>query len=163
MSAAISGLRIGQGYDLHRLVPDKPLFLTGVEVISPLGVKAHSDGDVVLHALIDALLGAAAMGDIGEHFPPSNPQFKDADSKQLLSEVLKKLEPTGLKPINVDVTIFLEKPKLSRYKDTFKLQIADLLGIAMDCVNVKAKTNEGLDAIGRCEAIAASVTILMGA
>lgn len=155
-------LRIGQGYDLHRLVPDKPLFIAGVEVISPLGVEAHSDGDVVLHALIDALLGAAAMGDIGEHFPPSNPAYKDADSKQLLAEVLKKIAPTKLRPINVDITIFLEKPKLSRYKDTFKHQVASLLGIEMDCVNIKAKTNEKLDAIGRSEAIAASVTVLMG-
>jgi len=157
------GFRIGQGYDLHRLVPDKKLILAGIEVQSPLGVEAHSDGDVVLHALMDALLGAAALGDIGEHFPPSDPAYKNANSQQLLAEVLTKLAPTKLTPVNVDVTIFLEKPKLSMYKDTFRHQIATLLGIEMDYVSVKAKTNEGLDAIGRSEAIAASVTVLMAA
>jgi len=153
--------RVGQGYDIHRLTPGRPLLLGGVALESDHGSDAHSDGDVLLHALIDALLGAAAMGDIGEHFPPSDPQYKNADSRQMLSRVLLLLESVGYRIVNVDATVFLEAPKLYPYKPRIRETVADTLGIAAGCVCIKAKTAEGFPPVGTKDAIAAAVTVLL--
>lgn len=153
--------KIGQGYDLHRLVPGKTLRIGGLTVESPVGCEAHSDGDVVLHALIDSLLGACALGDIGDHFPPWDDQYKGMDSSAFLANILPKITACGYGAGNVDVTIFLEKPKLGPYKHPMREQLAQLLGIPLDCVSVKAKTAEKFPPIGTQEAIAASVTVLL--
>ncbi|MBX2860247.1 MAG: 2-C-methyl-D-erythritol 2,4-cyclodiphosphate synthase [Vampirovibrio sp.] len=154
-------LRIGQGYDSHRLVADKPLMIGGVKIDSPVGSEAHSDGDVLLHALIDALLGAAGLGDIGEHFPPSDDRYKDADSSVLLAHVLTLIATKNLGVVNVDSTVFLEKIKLKPYKADIRQNIARLLRVDEDRVSVKAKTAEGMDAVGEGKAIEASVTVLL--
>jgi 2-C-methyl-D-erythritol 2,4-cyclodiphosphate synthase len=148
--------RIGQGYDLHRLVPNKPLMLGGIQIDSPVGSEAHSDGDVLLHSLIDALLGALGLGDIGDHFPPSDEQYKGMDSTTLLRRVQPLIAQTGYRVANVDVTVFLEKPKLGPYK----LAIRENLARPVDCVSLKAKTAERFPPVGTQEAIAASVTVL---
>jgi len=153
--------RIGIGTDIHILVPNRPLMLGGVHVPFPAGLQAHSDGDVVLHALMDALLGAAGMGDIGTVFPDTDPAFKDADSKGLLLDVKEQLEEKRWQVVNVDVIIHLEKPRLESHKGQIKRSIASLLGMDFAAVNVKAKTKEGLDAIGRGEAIGATATALL--
>jgi 2-C-methyl-D-erythritol 2,4-cyclodiphosphate synthase len=153
--------KIGQGYDLHRLVPGQKLMIGGIQVESPVGCEAHSDGDVVLHALIDALLGACALGDIGDHFPPSDDQYKGMDSSAFLAKVLPLVTASGYRPGNVDVTIFLEKPKLGPYKLPMRETLAQLLNLPLQCVSVKAKTAEKFPPIGTQEAIAASVTVLL--
>lgn len=153
--------RIGQGYDLHRLVPGQKLMIGGIQVESPVGCEAHSDGDVVLHALIDALLGACALGDIGDHFPPSDDQYKGLDSSAFVAKVLPLVTASGYQPGNVDVTIFLEKPKLGPYKPAIREKLAQLLNLPLHCVSVKAKTAEKFPPIGTQEAIAASVTVLL--
>ncbi len=154
-------IRIGQGFDIHRLVPDQPLKLGGVLIDSALGTLAHSDGDVLLHALIDALLGAAALGDIGDHFPPTDPQYRNADSAVLLTHVLGLLADQGWQIVNLDSTIFLEYPKLQAYKDPIRQRLTGLLGLPLESVSVKAKTMEKLGAVGTSEAIAASVSVLI--
>ncbi|WP_303674183.1 2-C-methyl-D-erythritol 2,4-cyclodiphosphate synthase [Vampirovibrio chlorellavorus] len=153
--------KIGQGYDLHRLVAGQKLMIGGIQVESPVGCEAHSDGDVVLHALIDALLGACALGDIGDHFPPSDDQYKGMDSSAFVAKTLPLVTATGYRPGNVDVTIFLEKPKLGPYKADIREKLAELLDLAVDCVSVKAKTAEKFPPVGTQEAIAASVTALL--
>ncbi|MBY0449247.1 MAG: 2-C-methyl-D-erythritol 2,4-cyclodiphosphate synthase [Cyanobacteria bacterium] len=155
--------RIGQGFDLHRLVPEKRLLLGGVLIeSSPRGSDAHSDGDVLLHALIDAVLGALGQGDIGDHFPPSDAQWKDADSLLLLQQVLDQiLKPSGYCLVNIDTTVFLETPKLTPYKLGIREKLASTLQLPLDAVSFKAKTMEGLGPIGHGEAIAASVTVLL--
>lgn len=147
-------MRIGIGYDIHRLVSDRALRLGGVEIEYAFGLLGHSDGDVVLHAICDALLGASGLGDIGELFPDTDPAYKDADSRDLVAVVMKRVSDAGFEPLNVDVIIHLERPKLSAHKSQIGASIADLLGLEIDAVNVKATTNEGLDAVGRGEAIA---------
>src|SRR5215475_3345073 len=127
--------RIGQGYDIHRLLPGKPLMIGGLQIESPVGSEAHSDGDVLLHALIDALLGATGLGDIGDHFPPSDPQYKNISSLVLLEQVLELLKPLNLILHNCDMTVFLEKPKLYPYKDDIRQKIADCLNLSLDCVS----------------------------
>ena len=117
--------RIGQGYDIHRLLPGKPLMIGGLQIESPVGSEAHSDGDVLLHSLIDALLGACALGDIGDHFPPSDNQYKDISSTVLLQRVLPLIEKQGYRLGNLDATIFLEKPKLGPYKQAMREHLAD--------------------------------------
>ena len=162
-------LRIGQGYDIHRLVPvpdkteaESPLTLGGLQITdSPYAVVAHSDGDVLLHALMDALLGALALGDIGEHFPPSNPAYRQASSIDFLNHVLALLAEKNARVMQVDSTIVLEKPKLGEHKLAIRQSLASLLNLSLDCVSVKAKTAEGLGALGRCEAVAASVSVLV--
>ena len=157
-------LRIGYGTDLHRLVEGRPLILGGVHIESSLlGCEAHSDGDVVLHALIDALLGATAQGDIGEWFSPSDPQWKGANSAELLRHVLEELaKRVGEFEIsNIDCTIELQKPKLKTYKEAIRENLADLLMISLDQVSVKAKTAEGLGPVGTSQAIAAQVSLLL--
>jgi 2-C-methyl-D-erythritol 2,4-cyclodiphosphate synthase len=152
-------IRVGQGFDLHRLVSDVPLRLGGVTVESPVGSEGHSDGDVILHALIDALLGAAGLGDIGEHFPPSDPQYKGINSLELLARVKPLLAPWTV--VNADITVMLERPKLGSYKPVIRQTVADALGLEASCVSVKAKTMEGLGPIGQQEAVAAIVTVLL--
>jgi 2-C-methyl-D-erythritol 2,4-cyclodiphosphate synthase len=157
----MSNLRIGQGWDLHRLVPARPLILGGVNIPAQSGELGHSDGDVLLHALIDALLGAAALGDIGSHFPPSDPTWKDAESSDLLCTVLALVEEAGLEVINIDATIILQSPKLSPYRETIRENLASLFKLPLDRISVKAKTKEGVDAAGRGEAIEAMAVVLL--
>jgi len=156
-------VRIGHGYDLHRLEPGRRLILAGVSVPFEKGLAGHSDADVVFHAVIDALLGGAGLGDIGEHFPDTDPDYKGLDSAVLLQLTLKKLRDAGFAPVNVDLTIIAEKPKLSDYKSAMLKNLSEQLDLDHAAVNIKAKTNEGLGPIGCGEAIAcwaiASLTI----
>lgn len=156
-------MRIGTGWDIHRLVADRELRLGGVQIPSPVGPAAHSDGDVLLHALIDALLGAIAEGDIGAWFPPSDPKWKDADSADLLRTVLSRVRQTGYQILNIDSTIILETPRLRPYSETIRRNIADLLGdgVTVEQVSVKAKTAEGLGDVGTGLAIEASVSVML--
>lgn len=150
--------RIGHGYDLHRLQPGGKLMLAGIEVSQTLSPIAHSDGDVVIHALVDALLGALAWGDIGELFPNTDPQWKDAPSRVFLEHVYAKVRAEGYSLVNADVTILAERPKLKSFKPAMRQFLENLLG---GTINVKAGTNEGCDAIGRGEAIAAHAVVLL--
>ncbi len=153
--------RSGIGTDIHRLAEGRKLMLCGVHVPYPAGLLAHSDGDVALHAVIDALLGAAGMGDIGTLFPDSDSRWKDADSKELLFIVKGQLEEKRWEVVNVDVIIHAEEPKLAPVKGQMKRCLAGLLGIDFAAVNVKAKTNEGLGEIGAGQAMAATATVLL--
>jgi 2-C-methyl-D-erythritol 2,4-cyclodiphosphate synthase len=153
--------RTGIGTDIHKVVEGRKLMLGGICIPYPAGLAGHSDGDVVLHAVIDALLGAAAMGDIGTLFPDTDPNFKDADSKELLLDVKERLEENRWTVVNVDLTIHAEQPRLQQFKGQIKRCIAGLLGIDFTAVNVKAKTNEGLGEIGAGNAIAATATALL--
>jgi 2-C-methyl-D-erythritol 4-phosphate cytidylyltransferase/2-C-methyl-D-erythritol 2,4-cyclodiphosphate synthase len=155
--------RAGTGYDLHRLVPGRPLILGGVTIPSDRGALGHSDADVVCHAVTDAILGAAALGDIGRHFPDTDARWKDADSIDLLRRVVQLVTDRGLMVGNVDVTVILETPKIRGHVDAMRDSLAAALGIAAERVSVKGKTNEGVDAIGRGEAIAAHAIALLRA
>ena len=137
-------IRIGQGYDIHRLVEDRPLILGGVNIPAEKGLLGHSDADVLLHALTDALFGAAALGDIGRHFPDTDPAYKGADSGKLLDHVMELIWAKGYVVGNVDVTIIAQKPKLKDYIETMRENIAAHLKVDLDCVNVKATTTEKL-------------------
>lgn len=148
--------RVGVGTDLHRLVAGRPLILGHVTIPFDKGPLGHSDGDVVLHAIIDAIAGAAGLPDIGEMFPDTDPAYHDADSSKLLATALLRMGQSGYSVVNVDVTIHAERPKLKDYKAAIRSQVAGLMGIAEEAVSIKAKTNEGLDAVGRGEAIAAT-------
>ena len=147
--------RVGTGYDVHKLVPERKLILCGVDVPYELGLLGHSDADVALHALSDALLGAAALGDIGKHFPDTDERFKGADSAKLLEHVVHLAEEKGWQVNNVDVTIIAQKPKLASYIPAMRSRVAQVLKIDEDCVNVKATTTEKLGFTGRGEGIAA--------
>ena len=154
--------RVGTGYDVHKLVPDRKLILCGVEVPYELGLLGHSDADVALHALSDALLGAAALGDIGKHFPDTDERFKGADSAKLLEHVVFLVREKGWQVNNVDVTIIAQRPKLASYIPAMRTRVAQVLKIDEDCVNVKATTTEKLGFTGRGEGIAAeAVTSLV--
>lgn len=153
--------RTGHGYDLHRLQAGGKLILAGVEVSTEISPVAHSDGDVVLHALVDALCGALALGDIGEHFPNTDPRWKDAPSRVFVEHVFGLVKQAGYAVGNVDVTILAERPKLKKFKPAMRQNLAEMLGVQPDQVNVKAGTNEGVDAIGRGEAIAAHAVVLL--
>lgn len=158
----MSEQRIGFGYDVHRLVKGRKLILGGVKIVFDKGLEGHSDADVVLHAICDAILGAAGLGDIGEHFPPNDPKYKDVDSRKLLKQVHKKVRKSGWSQIeNIDVTIMAERPKLGKFKALMKEEIARLLEINSSRVNVKATTTEGLGAVGRQEGIAAAAVCLL--
>lgn len=146
---------VGFGYDSHVLAEGKPLFLGGITIESDLGTIAHSDGDVVLHALCDALLGASGFGDIGELFPDTDSKYKGADSKLFIGQIIKLLVDRNMFIINIDITILLEKPKLKIYKDKIRKNISDLIHLPVENVNIKAKTNEGMGFVGRLEGIAA--------
>jgi len=153
--------RIGHGYDLHRLQPGGRLIMGGLCVAEGISPIAHSDGDVVLHALVDALLGAMGWGDIGEHFPNNDLQWKDAPSRVFVSTVFDKVRSAGYLVQNLDITVLAERPKLKAFKRPMAETIAALLSITPGQVNVKAGTNEGCDAIGRGEAIAAHAVLLL--
>jgi 2-C-methyl-D-erythritol 2,4-cyclodiphosphate synthase len=154
-------MRVGIGYDIHQLVSGRKLILGGVEIPHDVGSKGHSDGDALLHAVTDALLGAAGLGDIGEYFPDTDPEWKDADSGELLKEAYKIVRRRGWEVENIDCNIIAQAPKLKPYKSQMEARIAGLLEIETRRVNVKAKTNEGLDAVGRKEAIATQAVVLL--
>lgn len=147
-------LRVGCGYDVHKLVEGRRLILCGVEVPYELGLLGHSDADVALHALMDALLGAAALGDIGKHFPDTDERFKGADSMKLTEHVVKLLAERGWQINNVDVTIIAQRPKLAGFIPAMRENVAKVLGVDLDAVNVKATTTEKLGFTGRGEGIA---------
>lgn len=154
-------MRIGHGYDVHRLAPERKLILGGVEIPYELGLLGHSDADVLYHAVCDALLGAAALGDIGKHFPDNDQNFKNIDSGILLGRVIELLKSEGYKPVNIDSTILAQKPKLAGFIPKMKKNIADICGIEEDCVNVKATTEEGLGFTGDLSGIAAHAVCLI--
>jgi 2-C-methyl-D-erythritol 2,4-cyclodiphosphate synthase len=145
----------GIGYDCHRLVSGRPLIIGGVRIDHDRGLEGHSDADVLTHAVIDALLGAAALGDIGEHFPDTDPRYKDADSLALLRAAVQSLREAGFAPLHVDVTVVMERPKLAPAKPEIRSRLAEALGIAPGHVNVKATRGEGMGFIGREEGVAA--------
>jgi 2-C-methyl-D-erythritol 2,4-cyclodiphosphate synthase len=147
--------RVGIGYDVHRFAEGRPLILGGVEVDHERGLAGHSDADVLTHAIVDALLGAAALGDIGEHFPDTDPRYAGADSIGLLAAAVALLADHGLAPANVDVTVVMERPRLSPHKDAIRARLAAALGIEADRVSVKATTGEELGFVGRGEGVAA--------
>ncbi len=153
--------RIGIGYDVHGFRNDGPLMLGGVEVPYERGLAGHSDGDVLLHAIMDAMLGAAALKDIGHQFPDTDVRFKGADSAKLLAEVRTMVEAEGLRVGNVDCVVIVERPRLAKYVDRIRARVAELLGVGVAAVGVKAKTNEGFGYIGEGEAIAAWATVLL--
>jgi 2-C-methyl-D-erythritol 2,4-cyclodiphosphate synthase len=156
-------VRIGFGYDIHRLVEGRKLMLGGYEVPAGFGEKGHSDGDVLIHALIDALLGALALGDIGSFFPPTDPLYKDINSAVLLKETLRLIKGKGASVANVDSTVILENPIISPYRAKIQESLAGLLEIEPLRVSVKAKTKEGIDAAGRGEAVEAYAVVLLEA
>ena len=145
------GIRIGQGYDVHRIAEGIPMWLCGVRIDSQTGFVAHSDGDVAIHALCDALLGALALGDIGHHFPDSSDEFKGIDSKILLARVMDLVRGKGYSVGNADITIALQSPKIGSYVPAMRETLAGLLGVGVDCVSVKATTTERLGFVGRGE------------
>jgi 2-C-methyl-D-erythritol 2,4-cyclodiphosphate synthase len=154
-------MRVGFGYDIHRLVPERKLMLGGVHVPAALGEDGHSDGDALIHALIDALLGALALGDIGSFFPPTDPLYKNIDSAVLLKEIVKLVKSKGATIANIDSTIILEEPKIGPHRSKIRERLAELLEIDALKVSVKAKTKEGVDASGRGEAIEAYAVVLI--
>ena len=154
-------MRIGHGYDVHRFADGRELILGGVEIPYHKGLLGHSDADVLLHAVMDALLGAAALGDIGKHFPDKDPKYKDADSLKLLWEVVGKLEAEGYRVVNIDSTICAQEPKLARYIDEMRENIAVACGLKTKAVSVKATTEEGLGFTGKLEGISATAVCLI--
>ncbi len=159
--ASAYAFRVGQGWDLHRLVPGRPLMIGGVEVPSEKGEDAHSDGDVLLHAVIDAILGAAALGDIGTHFPPSDAKWKGADSRGLARRAAALVRDAGWEIVNLDCTVILERPRLGPHRDAICDSIASCLGVGRGAVSFKAKTSEGVDAVGEGRAVEAQAVALL--
>lgn len=160
-SSAAPTLRVGIGYDVHRLVPDRPLILGGIRLPHEQGLMGHSDADVLLHAIIDALLGAAALPDIGRQFPADDPQFEGASSLQLLDNVLKLLAERHWRIVNVDSTILAQEPRLASFIPEMQATIARTLGVESVNIGIKATTTEGLDAIGAGHGIAAHAVALL--
>ncbi len=154
-------IRVGQGYDVHRFKDGGEVILGGVTIPYEQGLEAHSDGDVVLHALCDALLGAAALGDIGKHFPDTDPEFKGADSRVLLRHVYRIVQEKGYKLVNADITIIAQAPKMSPHTAAMCRNIADDVQVDVDCINVKATTTEKLGFEGRKEGIAVQAVVLI--
>ncbi|HUS40133.1 MAG: 2-C-methyl-D-erythritol 2,4-cyclodiphosphate synthase [Pirellulales bacterium] len=154
-------MRVGIGHDTHRLQAGGPLRLGGVEIPHDYHLVGHSDADVLLHAVTDAVLGAAALGDIGELFPDTDPLNRDRDSAEILSEAVRRLQQAGYKVSNVDCIVFAERPKLSSYKQTMQQRIAEILQVEPDCVGMKAKSGEGIGDIGREEGMAAQCVALV--
>ena len=154
-------MRIGMGYDVHKLTEDRKLIMGGVEIPHEKGLLGHSDADVLLHAICDALLGAAALGDIGKHFPDTDPQFKGADSRKLLSHVLHLISEKGYCIINIDATIIAQKPKMAPHIQKMRENIAETLQIDVDQVNVKATTEEGMGFTGEGKGISAQAICLV--
>ncbi|HEX8782401.1 MAG TPA: 2-C-methyl-D-erythritol 2,4-cyclodiphosphate synthase, partial [Steroidobacteraceae bacterium] len=155
-------MRIGSGFDVHAFGPGDFLMLGGVRIPHSRGVVAHSDGDVVLHALCDALLGAGGLGDIGQHFSDTDPRWRGADSRRFAAAVLAMLRERGLEVVNADVTVLAQSPKIAPHREAMRQEIARLLGIGEACVNIKATTTEGLGFLGRAEGIAAQAVVLLG-
>ena len=154
-------MRIGHGFDAHRFALGRPLVLGGVAVPFEFGLAAHSDGDAVLHAVCDALLGAAALGDLGRHFPDTSPEYKDADSRGLLRSVVSRLRCAAFRVSNVDVTVVAQRPRLAPYVEEMRANLAADLGIEMSRVSVKATTTEGMGYTGRVEGIAVHAVALV--
>lgn len=154
-------LKVGIGYDIHRLAPRRRLFIGGVRIPSPRGLLGHSDADVVIHAICDALLGAMGAGDIGHHFPDTDRAYKNASSLELLKKVGRLLEKNSYVVGNIDVMLLLESPKISRYRNKMKTRMAKVLKIDRDQISIKATTHEGVGAIGRGEAAAAYAVVLI--
>lgn len=155
-------LRIGQGFDLHRLVPNRKLILGGLEIPFEKGLLGHSDADVLVHTIIDALIGAAAIGDIGTFFPDTNIKFQDIDSCILLKKTLDRIiTETGYKINNIDSTVIIESPRLSPYINSMRQNIASVLGIEINQINIKAKTSEGIGIVGTGEAVIAEAVVLL--
>lgn len=153
--------RIGNGFDVHRLVEGRRCIVCGVDIPYEKGLLGHSDADVALHALADALLGAAALGDIGKHFPDTDERWRGADSRMLLRRVAELIDEKGFRAVNVDVTIIAQAPKMRPYIDTMRGNVAADIGADLDCVSVKATTTERLGFTGRGEGIAAQATVLL--
>lgn len=154
-------LRVGSGYDVHAFGEGDHVMLGGVKVPHVQGVRAHSDGDVLLHALCDALLGAAALGDIGQHFPDADPQWRGADSSRFVSATLTMLQQRGWRVCNADLTLVGEAPRIGPLRDAIRGHVAQLLSVAPDCVNLKATTTEKMGFEGRREGLAAHATVLI--
>jgi len=146
-------IKIGLGYDIHRLIKGRRFLLGGVEIPFSKGEEGHSDGDVLAHAICDALLGASALGDLGELFPPSDPAYKDADSMELLRNVFARVKSSGWKVVNLDCVIICEKPKVLPFRDVIRNSLAKTLEVSLDCVFVKGKTAEGLGSVGKGRAV----------
>ncbi len=153
--------RVGNGYDVHALAEGLPMWLGGVRIDAPTGFVAHSDGDVAIHALCDALLGALALGDIGHHFPDTDPQWKGVDSKRLLTRVCALVRSKGWQVGNADITIALQKPKIAAYVPVMRSTLAAVMDIPEDAVSVKATTTEKLGFVGRCEGCQVWATVLV--
>lgn len=154
-------LRVGEGHDVHRTIAGRPLMLGGIHVTADFGLDGHSDADVLLHAIIDALVGATGQGDIGEWFPNTDPQWKDADSTDLLRHVWETLQQDDWQLVNLDCTISCERPRLRDWKPQIRHRLAELLAVSEDAVNVKAKSGEAVGPIGRGEAISADAVVLL--
>lgn len=154
-------MRVGIGYDIHAFENDKPLKLGGVTIPYHQGLKGHSDGDCLIHAICDALLGAAGLGDIGEHFPDTDMKIKNIDSRIILEDILKKIKKNGFQIENLDVNIIAQAPKLTPFKNEIKQKLAEIMGIAPSQINIKAKTKEHLDAVGEKRAIECQAIVLL--
>ena len=154
-------MRVGLGYDSHRFAEGRKLMLGGVEIPGARGLAGHSDADVLIHALIDALLGAAALGDIGSHFPDTDPAFAGVDSAKLLEAVVAEIRGSGFRVGNVDATVVCETPRLRQHIDVIRRRLAELLGINVSCVSVKGKTNERMDDVGAGVGIAVHCIVLL--
>jgi 2-C-methyl-D-erythritol 2,4-cyclodiphosphate synthase len=154
-------MRVGIGHDTHRLVAGRPLLLGGIRIEHPRGLEGHSDADVVLHAVTDAMLGAAGLGDIGDVYPDTAPEYRNCDSRVFLQETLARLNHSGWRLVNLDIIIFAQEPKLGPVKAQIRRHLAGLLRLPESAVNIKAKTGEGVGAIGRAEAISCQAVVLI--
>lgn len=157
----MTGIRVGTGFDAHALAEGRPLILGGVTIPHPRGLAGHSDGDVLTHAVASALLGAAALGDLGTHFPSSDPRYAGVDSTLLLAEVLQKLRAAGWRPVNVDATVIAQRPRIAPHAPVMRANLARILAIAPEAVSVKATTTDHLGFAGREEGIAAQAVVLI--
>ena len=154
-------MRIGIGYDMHRLVPDRRLIIGGADIPYEKGLLGHSDADVLAHAIIDALFGAAALGDIGRHFPDTDPKYKGADSMVLLGEACRLIDEAGYSIINIDTNVIIQAPKMAPHIEAIRARLAEVMGVDVGVVSVKAKTNEKLDSVGQGEGVIAQAVCLL--
>lgn len=154
-------MRTGLGYDIHRLVPGRPLILGGINIPHERGLLGHSDADVLTHAVIDALLGAAGLGDIGGHFPDTDPAYVGADSIELLKKTMVLVDGAGWRPVNLDATVIAERPKIAPFVQAIRVRLAETTGLDVSAVSVKGKTNERLGPVGRGEGIAAMAVVMI--